>query len=209
MNEYEGEPIRGLPEVPPEGEEILWQGEPEWRLLARRVFHTRKVSGYFAAIVLFQAGSGLASGAPVHEIVQGTSWVAALGVAGVAVLTLLAWLYARTTVYTLTNRRVVMRFGVALPMIVNVPWTRIGSADLIRFGDGSGEIALSPCAGERMSYLLLWPHARPWRFNPVQPTLRGLRDPEAVAARIASAVQTSRPEHVSQDGFGQTAAGLS
>lgn len=209
MNEHEGEPIRGLPELPPDGEEILWQGEPQWRLLARRVFHTRKVTAYFAAIVLFQGASGFLSGAPLHEVVQGGSWVAAVGVAGIAVLTVLAWLYARTTVYTLTNRRVVMRFGVALPMIVNIPWSRIASADLIRFEDGSGEIALSPCAGERMSYLLLWPHARPWRFNPVQPTLRGLRDPEAVAARIASAVQTSRPETASEGSFGQAAAGMS
>ncbi len=209
MNEHEGEPIRGLPELPPDGEQILWQGEPQWNLLARRVFHVRKVAAYFAAIVCLQAGSGFASGAPLHEIVQGGSWVAALGLAGIAVLTLLAWLYARTTVYTLTNRRVVMRFGVALPMIVNIPWSRIGSADLVRFGDGSGEIALRPCAGERMSYLLLWPHARPWRFNPVQPTLRGLREPETVASRIATAVQTGGSEASSETGFGQIAAGMS
>ena len=70
MNEHEGEPIRGLPELPPEGEQILWQGEPQWGLLARRVFHVRKVAAYFAAIVLFQVGSGLASGTPLGEIVQ-------------------------------------------------------------------------------------------------------------------------------------------
>ncbi len=28
------EPIKGLPEVPPEGEEILWQGRPQvWPLM--------------------------------------------------------------------------------------------------------------------------------------------------------------------------------
>ncbi|MFM7786457.1 MAG: photosynthetic complex putative assembly protein PuhB [Gammaproteobacteria bacterium] len=209
MNEHEGEPIRGLPELPPAGEQILWQGEPQWGLLARRVFHVRKVAAYFAAIVLFQVGSGVASGTPLSEIVQGSSWVAALGLAGIGILTLLAWLYARTTVYTLTSHRVVLRFGVALPMIVNIPWSRIASADLVRFRDGSGEIALTPAPGERLSYMLLWPHARPWRFTPVQPTLRGLQDPETVAARIANAVRTSSAEAAAEGRFGQAAAGLS
>ena len=36
-----------------------------------------------------------------------------------------AWASARTTVYTITNRRVVMRFGIALPMTLNLPFTLI------------------------------------------------------------------------------------
>ncbi|MFM7274551.1 MAG: PH domain-containing protein, partial [Gammaproteobacteria bacterium] len=82
-------------------------------------------------------------------------------------------------------------------------------ADLVRFRDGSGEIALTPAPGERLSYMLLWPHARPWRFTPVQPTLRGLQDPETVAARIANAVRTSSAEAAAEGRFGQAAAGLS
>ncbi len=29
-DDFEAEPIKGLPEMPPEGEVILWQGQPNW-----------------------------------------------------------------------------------------------------------------------------------------------------------------------------------
>ena len=35
MSEYEIEPIPGLPGRLPPGETILWQGAPDWRVLAR------------------------------------------------------------------------------------------------------------------------------------------------------------------------------
>jgi hypothetical protein len=38
MNEYENEPVRGLPETLPPGETLLWQGEPDWLSMARRTF---------------------------------------------------------------------------------------------------------------------------------------------------------------------------
>ncbi len=47
-DDFAFEPIRGLPEMPPEGERILWQGSPDWRALAWRVFHIREVTFYFA-----------------------------------------------------------------------------------------------------------------------------------------------------------------
>jgi hypothetical protein len=118
----------------------------------------------------------------------------------VGILTLLAWLYARSTVYTITNRRIVMRFGVALPMMVNIPWERIESAAFRSFADGNGDIALTPTAKGRVSYWTIWPHARPWRFSPVQPSLRGIDDAARVAELISGAVagqpaaQTGRDE---------------
>lgn len=34
-DDFAVEPIPGLPELPPEGEHILWQGAPCWHALAR------------------------------------------------------------------------------------------------------------------------------------------------------------------------------
>ncbi len=188
MTEYEEEPIRGLPGYLPAGERIVWQGEPQWRALSRRVFHTRKVALYFGALMLLSAVQRSASGQSLAEIAGSVAWQVALGAASVGILTLLAWLYARTTVYTITNRRIVLRFGVALPMMVNIPWDRIESAAFRSFTDGNGDIVLTPTAKGRVSYWTIWPHARPWRFNPVQPSLRGIDDAARVAALISSAV---------------------
>ena len=200
MTEYEEEPIRGLPGYLPAGEQIVWQGEPQWRALSRRVFHTRKVALYFGVLMLASAAQRITAGQSLPEIAGSVAWQLALGAVSVGILTLLAWLYARTTVYTITNRRIVMRFGVALPMMVNIPWNRIESAAFRSFADGNGDIALTPTAKGRVSYWTIWPHARPWRFSPVQPSLRGIDDAARVAELISGAVagqpaaQTGRDE---------------
>ena len=49
--EHEFEAQYGLPEKLPEGERILWQGAPDWQVIARRVFHVNKVAIYFALML--------------------------------------------------------------------------------------------------------------------------------------------------------------
>ena len=57
-------------------------------------------------------------------------WLLPLAVAAVALMFVVAWLTARATVYTITNRRVVMRIGVVLEVTFNlpVPRHRVGGA---------------------------------------------------------------------------------
>ncbi len=204
MTEYEDEPVLGLPGYLPSGEHIVWQGAPTWRALAIRVFHARKVAVYFAALMRLGIAQRFSSGQSLRNVAGGVAWQSALGIASVGILVLLAWLYARSTVYTITNRRIVMRFGVALPMMVNIPWDRIESADFRSFADGNGDIVLRPTAKGRVSYWTIWPHVRPWRFNPVQPALRGIDDAGHVAVLISGAVgdQTqSRQQDSRQQGW--------
>lgn len=65
-HEYEFEPQFGLPEVLPSNEQVIWQGSPDWRAMARHVFHLRKLAVYFGVIiglrvfVLLVNGEGLA-----------------------------------------------------------------------------------------------------------------------------------------------------
>lgn len=188
VTEYEDEPIRGLPGLLPEGEEILWQGAPSWRGLARRVFHLRKLGLYFGALGAWRVGSAVAAGAPAAETAVSVVGLALLAATAVAVLAGIAWLQARTTVYTVTNRRVVVRFGVALPMAVNFPFAIVRSAALRTYGDGTGDIPLEVSGVERLGFAMLWPHARPWRFGKqAQPMLRCVPDAASVAAVLVRA----------------------
>jgi hypothetical protein len=47
-DDFATEPVEGLPERPPEGESILWQGRPQAWALARESLAIRWVAGYFA-----------------------------------------------------------------------------------------------------------------------------------------------------------------
>ena len=177
IDEYEWEPIPGLPERLPDGERILWQGAPRWTALARRAFHVRSLAIYFSALLILRALTALWDGVSLQAAIASGFWLMLLALAGLGVLAFLAWLSSRTTVYTITNRRVVMRFGIALPMTVNLPFRVVETAALKTYADGTGDIPLSLNTGDRIAYLHMWPHVRAWKIRHPQPMLRAV--PEA------------------------------
>lgn len=178
MSEYDHEPIRGLPGNLPQGEQILWQGSPDARTFARSALHTRWITGYFVLL----AAIAMASGS-----MFGVLAIAASGVIVLALLHLFATLVARTTVYTITNRRLVLRIGVALNKCINLPLGLLGSAELRPQQAGFGDIAVKPTAAHRLGYAMLWPHARPFRFGEPEPMLRAVGDAAEVANILARA----------------------
>lgn len=189
MSEFEFEPIHGLPERLPEGEALRWQGAPQLGALARRAFHLRSVAIYFGLLILLRFVLLLTGGVTLVEAVGSALWLATLGLFAIAILGLLAWLYSRSTVYSITDRRIVIRFGVALPMAVNIPFKGIESAGLRTYPDGTGDIPLVLAAEQKVNYLIMWPNVRPWQFFNAQPMLRGIPNAEAVAELLAEALR--------------------
>lgn len=193
MSEYDYEPIPGLPDTLPAGEELRWQGRPEWRALARNAFHVRKVTVYFGLILVWRMAEAAADGLRGAELFAAATWPVAFGVLAIGLLLLLAWLNARATCYTITNRRVVLRFGVALPIALNIPLRMIEAASLGRSDARAGSIPMKLVPGARISYMVAWPHVRPWHFSSPEPMLREVADPEAVA-RILAECWTQSPD---------------
>jgi len=193
MSEHDFEPIRGLPGPLPQGETILWQGAPNWWRLAQQAFHLRVVAAYFAAMLIWRAASAIASGEAPLGALGSAALVTPIALAALAMLCLLAWLNSRTTVYTITNRRVVMRFGAALPKAINIPFGIIEGAALKPLERGAGDLALSLKAPNKIAFLKLWPHVRPWKVASPQPTFRAIPNAEAAASILASAMKTSVP----------------
>ena len=191
MNEHEYEPIPGLPAHLPKGETILWQGAPDFKAFAREAMRVRVVAGYFGILAIWGIASRLSSHMPPYDVALATLKLAGMATVAIALLCLYAWLVARTTVYTITSRRVVMRFGVALPLTIQIAYPMIESAGLQTGPDGSGTIALTLLPGQRVGYLIVWPHARPWRLAKAQPALRCVPDGTAVAQILGRALAAS------------------
>jgi hypothetical protein len=188
MREHDYEPVPGLPEALPPGETILWQGAPKRAALARRALHVRTISLYFAALAAWRGASLALDGAGAAEIVLGAGLLVLLGAVAILPLWLFAWASARSTLYTITNRRVVIRAGVALPTSFNVPFAAIEAAGLKLHGDGVGDIALRLQPDQKIAYIFLWPHARPWRYSRPEPALRCIPEAEAVAQLLGRAL---------------------
>ena len=175
-----------LPADIPEGERVLWFGRPEWVSLARAAYRADLVAAYFAALAVWNAVGESEAGSMAVAIAIGKSL--ALGAACLGLLSLLAWLSARTTLYVVTSRRIVMKVGIALPIFFNIPYSQIASAALRTFNDGTGEIPLALAPGRRIALLHLWPHARPFHIANPQPALRSIAQAADVAAILAQAM---------------------
>ncbi len=190
-DETNPEPVPGLPEKLPEGEDILWQGSPGFVALAIHAFRVRAVAVYFAVIAAWRAAAMASSGATGAEISATMTAIAGFFAAAMVLLFLLAFLMKKETIYTITTRRVVMRYGVALRKTVNIPFRIVAAAGLKKHGRGHGDIALALAGPDRIAYLHLWPHARPFKYGKAEPTLRAIPDAERVAATLADAVKAA------------------
>lgn len=188
------EPVRGLPEKPPVGEELLWQGQPSSLALAREAFKINWIAGYFVALAVWRAAV-IADGSLGSIIAVMLPYVA-IGVVTCAIIYLLAMVQARSTVYTITTARVAMRIGAALTVTLNVPFKQVGAANLSLKGNGTGSIALETLGETQISYLVCWPHVRPWHFAKTQPMLRAIPDAANVAKILAQAAEMRLNEPV-------------
>ena len=177
-HEHEWEAAPGLPSALPAGERVVWQGAPDWQRLAIHAFHVRKAALYFALMLAVQAinltapdsGTGMK---PLAEVAW-KPWVVAAGLYALALALLLgtAWMSARSTLYTLTNKRVVMRIGIVLTLTFNLPFKRIAGASLKVQSAGTGDLALALHPEDRIGWAHLWPHQRAGHVTQPQPTLR-------------------------------------
>ncbi len=171
---------------------MVWEGSPGWLSLAIQAFHVRKVALYFAALMLWRFVSRSSDGAPVMDAMAYAFGLLPVAAAGVGVISLIAYAYARTTTYTITSRRVMIQSGVAMPITVNIPFKRIDGAGLKLHRDGTGDIPLKLAKGDKIAILAIWPHMRPWRVAPPEPMLRSLPNASGVADILAAALTGSR-----------------
>ena len=75
--------IKGLPESPPDGEEVVWQGEPKWGALSTRLFRVRLVLVYFTLLAGLTAFISEAAG---PEILATFVWQLSLAVLAALIL---------------------------------------------------------------------------------------------------------------------------
>jgi hypothetical protein len=195
-DDFDFDPVKGLPARLPEGERMLWQGSPRWQDMALHGFHVRKVALYFALLTVATAMFRMVDGESVGAALRPVLWYAPMALVAVGLLTGIAWASARTTIYTITSRRIVLRIGIALPISLNVPFAQIEEAGLRLYPSGAGDLPVGLKGGDRIAWLILWPHVRPFHLKHPQPMLRAVPNAQAVAYMLAEALQGREPQAV-------------
>ena len=172
------------------GEDRLWEGRPPFRRIAFDVFHARGIAVYFVGLLVLDAYQAWAKHIPLRPaLINSVPLVCIIGLAS-GLLLAAAWLVALTTRYELTDRRVILRYGMALPATLSLPLSQIVKASVAINRDHTGDIALVLKEGNHMPYLKLWPLARAWQLSHPEPTLRGVPRAAIVGASLARSLAT-------------------
>ena len=169
---------------------MLWQRSPVWQAYGRRVFHIYKIALYFLIIITWVAGSALLSSG-LADALRSMMWTVPPALAVIAILSLLAWLYGRTTVYTFTNKRVIVQSGLAFTTAINLPFSKLQSADMKTFADDSGDIQLS-MTGPRILYTMIWPNCRLFAVKRPLPMLWAVPEPQQAAQILGEALEAEQ-----------------
>ena len=171
-HEHEWEAAPGLPSTLPAGERIVWQGSPDWKQLAVHAFHVRKIAVYFALMVGIQFSQLWAEGLSGKELLVPIVVSSSLALLALGLLMTCAWFAGKSSLYTFTNKRVVMRIGIVLTLTFNLPYRRIAGASSKDYANGCQDIALELYSEDRIGWAHLWPHQKAWHVKHPQPTLR-------------------------------------
>lgn len=190
-DDFDFEPVPGLPRHLPPGERVLWRGRPDANAFAWRFLKFGHLTAYFMALLVWVVVSGLLDGVGLRELTASAATFSALALAALGLFRGYAALVERTTIYTLTDKRLVVRAGIALPITINLPFKQVSAAAMRECPDGTGEISLTIAKDQHVAYAVLWPHVKAWRFAQPEPVLRCVPQVGKVANALAQALAAS------------------
>ena len=173
------------------GEAVVWQGSPSWRSAARDVFHMRGLALYFLLLFGLDAYQAWSKHIPTAKAVHDSVPLLVISVFALTIVGTIAWFSSRTTRYIVTQRRVILHYGIAMPATLALPLTQIVGASVSLRRDHTGDVALVLKAGNHMPFLKLWPLARAWHITRPQPMLRGVPQAAVVAGLVVRALRAA------------------
>lgn len=177
--------------MPPPSERLLWEGRPAWSGIALGLFRLHFVGLYFAVLAVGRAAYALLGGSQsLGAALLPAAVLLGLGTACVALLASFAWAVRATTRYSITDYRVILHYGVALPATLAIPYGAIEAVALRLQHRGCGDVSISLKRRQQIGYAKLWPHARPWCLAAPAPMLRALTDAAVVGPLLVRAVHT-------------------
>ncbi len=196
MYKIDKSPPKDILSVIPKDEEILWNGRPDLRRFCLSALGLRYIAVYLIVItgVIFFNNFGNFSLAVFLE--KMFPYILSCFIA-VILLVVIGASQVMPTVYVITSKRIIIKSGLALIFMLNVPFDKISNIDKQVLKDGCGNISFKLISNKRVPFFASWPSVRPWHFNNPEPTFRCIADVDVVAFKLAKAAQ-SRISEVSK-----------
>ena len=102
----------------------------------------------------------------------------------------LAAIQTYSTVYIITENRVIIKTGAALSFLISMPFKKIKEVNLQKRGGSVGTISFELFSEKRVPYISCWPSVRPWRFKKTQPAFSCIGSVDEVATTLRKTAMT-------------------
>ena len=182
-------PPKDILSIIPKDEKIIWYGRPDLRRFCLTALGLKYIIIYLI-IIFFSIIYARYGDFNFIEILQVLFPYLISCFLAVLLLIIVGISQVLPTIYVITSKRVIIRSGLALIFMINVPFDKIASIDKNLYKDGCGNISFKLINNKRVPFFASWPSVRPWYFNNPEPTFRCISDVEIVALKLSEAARS-------------------
>ena len=173
----------------PNGESILWKGRPSLWGFSWNLFGLKWITLYLSMLSIVSVARFFASDFYTAFYVDFLPFFLS-GIFASIILIGLAATQTYSTVYVITENRVIIKTGAALSFLISMPFKKIKEVNLQKRGASIGTISFELLSEKRVPYISCWPSVRPWKFKRTQPAFSCIGSVDEVATILRKTAMT-------------------
>jgi len=173
----------------PNGESILWKGRPSLWGFSWNLFGLKWITLYLSMLSIVSVARFFASDFYTAFYVDFLPFFLS-GIFASIILIGLAATQTYSTVYIITENRVIIKTGAALSFLISMPFKKIKEVNLQKRGASIGTISFELLSEKRVPYISCWPSVRPWKFKRTQPAFSCIGSVDKVATILRKTAMT-------------------
>ena len=175
----------------PDGESILWKGRPSLWGFSWNLFGLKWITFYLSILSIVSIARFFASDFHTAFYIDFLPFFLS-GIFASIILFGLATIQAYSTVYIITENRVIIKTGAALSFLISMPFKKIKEVNLQKRGASIGTISFELFSKKRVPYISCWPSVRPWKFKKTQPAFSCVGSVDEVATILRKTAMTGK-----------------
>lgn len=173
----------------PNGESILWKGRPSLWGFSWNLFGLKWITLYLSILSIVSVARFFASDFYTAFYVDFLPFFLS-GIFASIILICLAATQTYSTVYIITENRLIIKTGAALSFLISMPFKKIKEVNLQKRGASIGTISFELLSEKRVPYISCWPSVRPWKFKRTQPAFSCIGSVDEVATILRKTAMT-------------------
>ena len=183
------EALKNILDAIPNGESILWKGRPSLWGFSWNLFGLEWITLYLSMLSIVSVARFFASDFYTAFYVDFLPFFLS-GIFASIILIGLAATQTYSTVYIITENRVIIKTGAALSFLISMPFKKIKEVNLQKRGASIGTISFELLSEKRVPYISCWPSVRPWKFKRTQPAFSCIGSVDEVATILRKTAMT-------------------